>query len=816
MAVTCILKENIDKLKNLIKNLSDKNQLEALLKMPTEKRIAYLERVVSKDEAALFSRELDRALASEKSNALKNLLRTNVDIKYREKKIKQNQKSAIRAFIESKLFPAKKFKETIPMSEIKEMSDKELSDLLKKTYKKEELSEVNDLIKKAIEKDKELALAKKEGKIKSAADRKAKIQRQIIERFIDGNKKKKPTRVSVPMSEILKMEGDAQLAFLKKLMPEVDAIKAQEQIQKTYTDKISAEIDAKLKNFTTLKEFNRFIDSKLPSFSSMKEGVALTSKETEKVISLTSKVQKEKAFLDKNPLDKEAQFNYGLARVDLLDYVSELKSDVKETITDFAIGLINKQRMIQLGMDLGTTLIQGAGMLTKKAKWKADLQGLKNSFSKQELRNMKARILGDPVYAIAEKSGLRMPLYETALFKKEEITMFNKFKSKNPIAKGINETLGFFERYVASLAQSRFDLFKEYIEASKALGKDVSKGSKEAEEIASAINQISGSANLGRFEKFVPEGNVLLFSIRLLTSKFKNLLLTPVEVVEHYGSRIIGKEPRLSKTVVNAKMRATAGILGASASLATLLTLSGYDVETDPRSSDFMKVKIGNRMQDISFGYGSYITFIARLMTGKTKTTEGGVIKSLRDLTEEQEAAGEVRAKGKGGVELGYGSITENFFRNKLASFPSLLLDYYLGETGRGDKPTLSTEAKDKLPPMFIADLFHILQDDETGGATKGVLSFAASIGSGGYTKTPEDFSKRGTNEMKQFVEEKGKEAAKNAGAEYSKEVSKKVAELVKTEAYQKMTNAEKAGEITSLKKDVKDEIFDKYEFIPE
>jgi len=53
----CIPKEKIDKLKNLIKGISDKNQLDTLVNLSPEKRIAFFERQLAKEEAILLNIE---------------------------------------------------------------------------------------------------------------------------------------------------------------------------------------------------------------------------------------------------------------------------------------------------------------------------------------------------------------------------------------------------------------------------------------------------------------------------------------------------------------------------------------------------------------------------------------------------------------------------------------------------------------------------------------------------------------------------------------------------------------------------------------
>jgi hypothetical protein len=804
MAVFCIPRQKIEKLKGIIKGISDKNQLDKLVEMSPEARIKAFEKQLTKDEASLLNREFERSVASEKVSALKKWVKNNLDEKYRETKISQQQRGSIKKFIEDHLYPGKGKSEIIPIEELKKMSDSDFLNVLKKNFKEGEISQIKKQFDAAAAKQTE----------KMTTEKKLSLQRSVVERFM-AQKKRTASRVSVPMDEILKMNPEEQLKFLKGMMPEGEAITAQQNIQKISISKIDTELDAKLRDFKSLKDFSKYIDSKLPQFSAMKEGVAFSSKETEDIINLTSKIQEEKSILAKDPTNLKLQENYGMSRYELYEFISDLRGEGNRSVKETVQSAIGVQRAVQLGIDLGTTLIQGAGTITKESAWKANMQGLKNMMDKGEMKLMKARILGHPAYEEAMKAGLRLPLYGTRLFEKEEMAMFNKFKvsTKHPAVKtvlgGFNETMEFFERYVASLSQTRFDLFNETVALSKLAGNDVSLGSKELKDIANVINTISGSTHLGRFERNVPEANFLMMSARLFASKFK-MLFTPAEMVEHYARKAIGKETRVSDVVMKTKMRAAMGIVGVSSGLMTLFALSGYEVETDPNSSSFGKATVGNRKIDLTLGYGSYITWMSRMLTGKTKTAEG-VTKSLTDLTPEQEKAGEIRAVGSGGSPMGRGSFTGSFLRNKLATVPSVMLDYFLGETNIGKKPTASLEAGDRMPPMFLSDFWDIVQDDKMGTLEKGFTSLMSLAGIGGYTNQGNPWADKTSKEMLNFKSRVGEDLFQKANDEYNTLVNDEMRKTISSPSYKLLSNEGKQKVVTKIKDKAKNDVFIKY-----
>ena len=82
---------------------------------------------------------------------------------------------------------------------------------------------------------------------------------------------------------------------------------------------------------------------------------------------------------------------------------------------------------------------------------------------------------------------------------------------------------------------------------------------------------------------------------------------------------------RARRLIITEYARMAVGI----AAVYGLAILAGATVEKDPRSSDFAKLRFGNTRIDFLAGIPSVITFIARIITGKTKNAKGE-IKPLR------------------------------------------------------------------------------------------------------------------------------------------------------------------------------------------
>lgn len=175
--------------------------------------------------------------------------------------------------------------------------------------------------------------------------------------------------------------------------------------------------------------------------------------------------------------------------------------------------------------------------------------------------------------------------------------------------------------------------------------------------------------------------NTVFFSPRLMASRLT--LMNP----NYYRTL----HPALRKEAAKSSVAMVANgmtILG-------LFKLMGADVETDPRSSDFGKIKYGNTRYDPWGGFQQYATYIARMISNETKSTSTGEVRNL------DEGYG---AKGRAGV-------SERFVRSKLAPVPAGVWDLaekknLIGEPvsllGQGES---KSAVKNAVEPFILNDL---------------------------------------------------------------------------------------------------------------
>jgi hypothetical protein len=291
-----------------------------------------------------------------------------------------------------------------------------------------------------------------------------------------------------------------------------------------------------------------------------------------------------------------------------------------------------------------------------------------------------ADIITRPNYDLMTSGKLRITRLNDKLSQREEHFMSNLL-DKVPGIRGSERA------YTGFLNKLRADVFDHLIENARLAGEDVSKGSKTVNDIASVVNDFTGSGNIGKGDKYassVPLLNSLLFSPRKLAAT--------VNMVNPY------KYVTLSPTARKAALRQLIGSVGITATILGLGALAGGDVETDPKSSDFGKLRFGKTRFDLTGGNGNYAVLLARLAANKSKSSTSGKITEL----------------GKGYKPTTRADLILKFGRNKLSPTASFVADWLYGSNAIGDPFNLTTAITDRATPMIIGDMIDTYKEDPT------------------------------------------------------------------------------------------------------
>jgi hypothetical protein len=156
-----------------------------------------------------------------------------------------------------------------------------------------------------------------------------------------------------------------------------------------------------------------------------------------------------------------------------------------------------------------------------------------------------------------------------------------------------------------------------------------------------------------------------------------------------------------------------------------LFAAGGANVDVDPRSSNFAKIKIGNTYYDISGGNATLMRYLAQLTSGERQNIQTGYIESYP------------RSK-----------TLKNFIRSKLAPVSGLLWDASIGEGRTPSGVKLYDYSKENLLNIFNEEIAPLVAmdivDAYTGnkqnfGYAGGLLGLPSAIGFGVTTINPQD-----------------------------------------------------------------------------
>jgi len=370
-----------------------------------------------------------------------------------------------------------------------------------------------------------------------------------------------------------------------------------------------------------------------------------------------------------------------------------------QKLIDTGAEVLNTPRALMSSMDFSAPLRQGIWGVTKQlfdSKGRKDLGSqfvtmFKMAGSQKVFDRWFADLKEAPDYEIMQKVGL--PLsdpHDPKLTAKEEAFMSN-FAEKLPL--GIGKLIKGSERaYVGFLNKMRVDIFRRAQDAFLADGKTFDNSPELYQAMADYVGAATGRGKMPEvMEKSAPILNAMFFSPRLIASRL-NLL------TNWANPKFYSKVPREVRVQYFKDM---AKFIGLGTMVLGLAKMGGADVEDDPRSSDFGKIKVGNTRWDIWGGFQQYVRLAAQLITGEKKSTTSG---NIKELTGEGQF-GQTRA-----------DVLFQFLRGKLAPVPAETIDILKGTDVTGQPATFTSEASKNLP-LVLGDIKTAYDDGGIGSA---------------------------------------------------------------------------------------------------
>jgi uncharacterized protein YdbL (DUF1318 family) len=347
--------------------------------------------------------------------------------------------------------------------------------------------------------------------------------------------------------------------------------------------------------------------------------------------------------------------------------------------------ILSVPRALQTAGDVSAVLRQ-AGMAAfahpiRTAKAVPEM--FRSMFSEAATERSAAAIRMDPNYGNAVRAGVEFTEHGAPLRLSQ---MEEAYRSR------LAEKIPIIGRFIVKPSQRSFTTFlnRVRLESYNALEATLTRTGTatpaEARALANMVNVFNGRGNVGRFAGAMDAAANVLYSPRNLISRFQILA----------GQPLYGGSARTRALIAKEYGRYLVG-LGV---LYGMANLSGEaDVELDPRSSDFLKIRLGNTRLDPLSGLAQVSTFIGRMVSGETK-----------------DSAGKVR-------EVRFDDISR-FARTKAAPTLGAAIDLRSGKNVVGEEATLGSTARQLVTPLSVDEIVKAM--DEHGvpkGAAMGLLS---------------------------------------------------------------------------------------------
>lgn len=344
--------------------------------------------------------------------------------------------------------------------------------------------------------------------------------------------------------------------------------------------------------------------------------------------------------------------------------------------------VLNIPRAFMSSYDLSAPFRQGLMLMSHPKRF---FQSFKKMFklfgSEKTFAALQESIKQKPTYNLMRESKLALTELGQEMGLREEIFM-SSWAEKIPIlGRGVRASS---RAYVGFLNKLRADVFEDLIKKADKLGLNASGNLDLSTEIAKFVNAASGRGNLRGLERSAVMLNATLFSPRLIASRMT--FLNPANYVT--GSPFVRKQ----------YLKSLLTVTGLTMTTLTMAKAGGLDVGLDPRSADFMKIKVRGKVRiDVLGGFQQYIRAAAQIISGEYISSTTGKLVTL----------------GEGYRPLTREEIAIRFAKSKLspaASFASALL---VGKEPFTDKPiSVPKEVGKRFVPMVMQDLYDLATEE--------------------------------------------------------------------------------------------------------
>ena len=401
--------------------------------------------------------------------------------------------------------------------------------------------------------------------------------------------------------------------------------------------------------------------------------------------------------------------------------------------------LFNIPRSLITGLDASGVLRQSIVQTIRHPvlATKALGHSFKTAFSPNTYKAWFDELPKDPMYRLFKDSGGYLAnaskLSDVAAKEERYMTRIGQIPF---LKQTLGKLIGVSERiYTSYLNKLRFDSYKQVASKFIKEGLNPKVDKKAFEDLAEMVNVFTGRGNLGKLGRISEELNTFFFSPRLVASRIQ--ALNPIWYAKQH--------PAVRKEAV----KSLAQFVGTITTIALLAKQNDeLEVELDPRSSDFMKIKYGDTRWDIAGGFQQWTRLFFQIMTAERKSLSTGDITELAGLKLlKQEAPFITAEKQKAGFPFeSQAEVALRFARGKLAPIPGLISDLFYGANVVGEKVEANREVIENIVPFYIQDIVEAY--NEIGPSAFFSVGVPAFFGVGVQTFEEKKGKARGVNRL--------------------------------------------------------------------
>lgn len=305
-------------------------------------------------------------------------------------------------------------------------------------------------------------------------------------------------------------------------------------------------------------------------------------------------------------------------------------------------------------------------------------------------------VKNNPHYNEMIEVGLSLPNRES--FTEISSVLRPELWSQKVMDKGIGMNLRNYSERVQSIVPAvvRSEMYKTYVDYAKSAGKVMSKDEKIA--LANFINYVTGQGGLS--SRAVNNLSLGLLSPRSVESAFGLAL----------GKPLIQSISKTGLKSTSTKIIATsyAKLLGTVSTLTGLMKMAGVDVETDPASKNFLKIKV----------MGKYLDFFGKLQEPVRVLYQAATARQLKDGQK---------------VSIDRKKVVSNYFLDKLNPAAQVAAQSATNERESGARYTVSGALRDVFTPKAFETYYTPKAPPVEGKSNTSKLQGPVMPGTNGY-----------------------------------------------------------------------------------